>query len=172
MLTCIRLNLGAGDIEQRPDQAQATEPTLTRHRGGTGDASPTQQIVEQCFGLIAPMLGEQQATGSTVGKGGITRPTGCRLEALSGPQADRDPAHVQRNTQIPTIAGTEISPGVGVGRQAMMDMNGGETTGKREPAQNMGQNDRIAAAGKSDAKALMQRQAGGQESADPLAEIS
>jgi len=54
----------------------------------------------------------------------------------------------------------------------MMNMDGGEPPGQPKPTHNVAQDDRVAATGKGDAKALMRRQAGGQNSADPLAKIS
>lgn len=74
--------------------------------------------------------------------------------------------------QIPAIAGAEIGPGIGIGRQTMMDMDGGKPAIQWQTAQDMGQDDRIAAAGQGEAKALLRRQAGGEKGADPLDQIS
>ena len=54
----------------------------------------------------------------------------------------------------------------------MMDMNGGEPLTEAETAQQMQQNDRVAAAGKADAEAFGRRQTGGEKLADPTGQIN
>jgi hypothetical protein len=54
----------------------------------------------------------------------------------------------------------------------MMDMHGREAAGKAEPAQEMQQDNRIAASREADTEAFGWRQAGGEKSADPRRQIS
>lgn len=98
--------------------------------------------------------------------------TGGSLKPLPAPHINFDMRDRQRHTTAGAVGDTEFNPCIRIGRQAMMDMHGRETTAKAEPTQEMQQDNRIATARKADTQTIGRCQAGRKKSTDPRRQIS
>ena len=70
------------------------------------------------------------------------------------------------------IVGAKAGPVIGVGRQPMMHMDGGQAASETKPTQEVEQDNRIATTGKPDTEPVIRCQAGSEKIADPARQIS
>jgi len=168
----IGLDFLPGNSKQRTQKAQLAETALGGHGGGTGHPGPPQQVVEQRFRLVAPMLRQQQTVCSALGEGCVARLAGGRFETKPHRQIDGNVTNPQGNADGLTVGDTKIRPGRSIGRKAMMNVHGREPHTQIKPAQEMEQDDRIAASGKADAQVFGDGKAGGDKIADPRDQVS
>jgi len=168
----IGLDLAARNIEQRAQDSEPSLLALHRHGRRTSHPGAAQEIMQDCFCLIAPMMRQQNAINVSLTKYLITRRPRRGLKPQTAPETHGNPANGERNAQAIAIGGTKIRPCIGVGRKPMMDMHRREGKTWSETVQKMRQNNRVAPTREPHAKTLSGFQAGGEKNADPLDEIS
>jgi hypothetical protein len=93
----------------------------------TGTAQQTQ---EQRFCLIVGMVGNQDKIRRLFGEYGIAGLTRRRLKTLTIDH-NADPANFERYGEPVTGRLAKYRPVIGVGRQTMMDMHGGQLESQR-----------------------------------------
>lgn len=167
----IALDFSPGNIQQRPQQTQPAKTTLNRHSRRAGNAGPAQQVEQYGFGLIAAMLRQQKTITETIGKSRISGGTGSCFQTKPGRHINRDMASHQPDAKPLAIPCTEFRPGIGIGRQPMMDVNGRDLA-EAETAQNMEKDNRVTTAGQPYPKAGIRLETGGEKSAYPFPKIS
>ena len=160
---------------QRPDQPRtAGLRPFGKHPGGTADARSAQQAEEDGLGLIIAVMGQRQPVGRALGEHRMAQTPCRRFQPLTAGTGYFDANDVERHTIAATERGAESGPGVGIGTQAVMDMNRREIEGQSRRAQaieRVQQHDRVAATGQADAQACSRRQASGQERRKSLLDL-
>ncbi len=117
------------------------------------------------------MLRQKKAATGAFGKRRITRGTSRCLQTKPGRRIYRDMADGQRNTEQLAIASAELRPGVSIGRQCVMDMNGRKPT-EAKTTQYMEKNDGITTSGQPHPEVGIRLEAGGEKNAYPHPKIS
>jgi len=166
----IGFQFGATARQQGAQQTLVAKRPFCRHPGRSGHPGSAQQIEQQGFGLIALVLRQQQDFSSTGGEGGVTGGTGSGLKTESALPIDRYTGNRQWHRQAFAVSGTEIRPGIGIGRQAVMDVNGRQAFAQAKLFQDMQQDDGVTTTGKADAETFGRRQTSGEKIADPSAQ--
>ena len=118
------------------------------------------------------MMRQQQGVASQFGKYGVACIASRSLQSRSGGGINRNTAGDERHPQAATIVAAELSPGIGIGRQAVMNVDGLQALAQPQRHQGMQQDDGIAATGEADRQAPFRIEAGGEKGADPLREVS
>ncbi len=111
-----------------------------------------QELQQQRLGLVVGMVRDRDDVGIGRGERGVARGTRRRLEALAGRPRDPRPVHRQRDRPARALGGAELGPGVGIRREAVVDVQGGHGDRQlaRERGQRVEQHHRIAAARQRD----------------------
>ena len=102
------------------------QSTTVRHRRQAPYPGATQQPIEQGFGLVILMLGQQQhlTRHHQFAKRCVSGLASGALQA--GTRRDLHVLHIQGNAQLVTQPLTVRRPAFGNGLQAMMDVNGAD----------------------------------------------
>ena len=121
-------DLGPGHTKQGAQDAPPVPGPLVTHAGCAGHPAAAQQIEQHGLGLIAAVLGQQQAAscGQMRGKCGITGIASGRFNATTAAAVDDNPGNRQRDALLPAIVMTELRPRVGMRRQSVVHMDRGE----------------------------------------------
>ena len=123
----IRLQLGAGAIEQRPPQENPAQ-TLggqgfqRRHSGQPLGARAAQQLQQDGFGLVIGVMRQRDHISSYRLKSGVARAPRLFFQTGAGRTADPNPPHTQRHIERGTDAPAVTRPRVGIGAQPVMNV--------------------------------------------------
>src|SRR5207237_9800276 len=140
----IVLDILSRNIEQRTGEELAFEARKGSHAARAAQPGTAQQVHEHGFGLVIELVRKRNHVAFCFLKNSITGFACCRLEAFA---ALFDFHAMHRDGDAPGLAEllAEGGPGVGVGAQAMVDVDRGDTAAILEE---MKQDDGIDAAGK------------------------
>jgi len=116
-------------------------------------------------------MAEQQRVSGHAGENLVTRRTGRRFEAEAAVARDLDMRHPASKPETLAVVRAESDPTPGIRRQPVVDMNGIELLAETEFDEDVHEYDRIAAAGKADAQALVTAGPGCEKRSDPSREI-
>jgi hypothetical protein len=155
----ISLQRRSRHIEQGADQACAKGAvrTLGDHSAGTVHPGATQKIEQDSLRLIVAVMRQGDplhAVRTALGKFRMAQAAGGGLKPFAAVARHQHMAPRQRNIPVATESATEIGPSIGVGAEAMMDMECRKLDRNGKMAQRVQQHDRIAAARERDAQSL------------------
>lgn len=100
------------------------------------------------------MMSEHQAISSTAGKSVVTGLPGSSFQPQPASRRNLNPFHDQRDTQIAAKPLAKIRPVIGMGREAMMDMECHQRRRGFDPTQQMQEDHRIPPPGETDTAAV------------------
>ena len=118
------------------------------------------------------MMTKQQRVRSHAGKDLITRRAGRCFEAKAAVALNRNMRHLAWNALMLAVIDAESGPLPGIRRQTVMHVNGIQALAEAKFNENMEEDDRIAAAGKTDAQAPVASSPGGEKRSDPGRELT
>jgi len=112
-------------------------------------------------------MAEQQNVSGHAGKHLVTRRTGRCFKTEAAVTLDLDMRHPASKPETLTVVRAESGPAPGIWRQPVVDMNGIESVAETEFDEDVHEYDRIAAAGKADAQALIASRLGSEKRGNP-----
>ena len=123
-----------------------------RHGARAAHTCAAQQLQQQGFGLVVGMVRQRYEIACLPGKCRMAQLARCRLDAVFAQRCNINVFDMQRNGVLRAKSGAEIRPRIGIGTDAMMNMQCGESPEKtrRKPAQQVQQHDGINPAAQAD----------------------
>jgi hypothetical protein len=115
----------AREPEQRAQQGRASR-TVRGHRGEPVRAGAAQKLQQQRLGLIVGMVGQRHGVDVRGAQARVARRARQRLEGFAAAALQVQPMRGQRHAALRTLRCAERRPVVGVRRQAVVDVDGGQ----------------------------------------------
>ena len=133
--------------KQRP-----LRPAQDRHGCRPLDARTAQQLQQQGLGLVVGVMRQRDEVARLPGKRRMAQLARRRFDTVRAQRGNVYMFDMQRNGVARTESDTEIRPRIGVGADAMMDMQGGKLPGitRRELLQQVQQHNGINPAAQAD----------------------
>ncbi|MDD4881983.1 MAG: hypothetical protein PHX10_10450 [Gallionellaceae bacterium] len=169
----MRVQGGTTDRKQRAQDRPAFVVALTGHGGQAVHPGAAQQAEQQGFGLVVEMVGQDDVIHRLVGIGPVAGGAGRRLQA-GGLGHDLDPADGQGNAEPAAGAAAVLGPGVGVDRETVMDVYGGQAVAEvlAQARQQVQQDGGVQSAGIAQSEAGAGGKARAQEITDLAGQIN
>ena len=131
---CVPQQFRAAHVQQRPQQRASAERSARPHRSEAIAAGRAQQPQQHRFGLVVLVVGQHQqlAIAKVALEGVVARLSSRRLQSLSAVARHLHTFHDQRDAEPLAKSNAMPFPVVGIGVQAMVDVDGAQDAGRAD----------------------------------------